>query len=83
MQLASSRIRTRAAVSISYDDNHYTTGTSTHTYIYIVKEYIFTYFKDDLQWWTVFIVDFVLLNVIYIYIYIYVCVCVCVCVCVF
>ena len=30
MQLASSRIWTRVAVSISYDDNHYTTGTSTH-----------------------------------------------------
>ena len=28
MQSASSRIWTRAAVSISYDDNHYTTGTS-------------------------------------------------------
>ena len=28
MQSASSRIRTRVAVSISYDDNHYTTGTS-------------------------------------------------------
>ena len=32
MQLASSRIWTRVAVSISYDDNHYTTGTS-HTVI--------------------------------------------------
>ena len=29
MQLVSSRIWTRVAVSISYDDNHYTTGTST------------------------------------------------------
>ena len=29
MQSASSRIWTRAAVSISYDDNHYTMGTST------------------------------------------------------
>ena len=28
MQLAASRIWTRIAVSISYDDNHYTTGTS-------------------------------------------------------
>ena len=28
MQLVSSRIWTRVAVSISYDDNHYTTGTS-------------------------------------------------------
>ena len=26
MQLVSSRIWTRVAVSISYDDNHYTTG---------------------------------------------------------
>ena len=28
MQLAWSRIWTRVAVSISYDDNHYTTGTT-------------------------------------------------------
>ena len=28
MQVVSSRIWTRVAVSISYDDNHYTTGTS-------------------------------------------------------
>ena len=28
MQSVSSRIRTHVAVSISYDDNHYTTGTS-------------------------------------------------------
>ena len=28
MQSVSSRIRPRVAVSISYDDNHYTTGTS-------------------------------------------------------
>ena len=31
MQSVSSRIWTRVAVSISYDDNHYTTGTSTGT----------------------------------------------------
>ena len=44
MQSVSSRIWTRVAVSISYDDNHYTaisyddnhynTGTSTHVLIY-------------------------------------------------
>ena len=28
MQSVSSRILTRIAVSISYDDNHYTTGTT-------------------------------------------------------
>ena len=32
MQSASSRIWTRVAVSISYDDNHYTSGTSYWTY---------------------------------------------------
>ena len=31
MQLVSSRIWTRVAVSISYDDNHYTTGTHGDT----------------------------------------------------
>ena len=30
MQTVSSRIWTRVAVSISYNDNHYTTGTSIH-----------------------------------------------------
>ena len=30
MQLGSSRIRTRVTVSISYDDNHYTTGKQFH-----------------------------------------------------
>ena len=42
MQSASTRIWTRVAVSISYDDNHYTTGTST--------DLIFTLFlKTGLQ----------------------------------
>ena len=41
MQSVSSKIWTRVAVSISYDDNHYTTGTSTlWVYIYI---YIYIY----------------------------------------
>ena len=34
MQSVSSRIWTRVAVSISYDDNHCTTGTSCHYYYY-------------------------------------------------
>ena len=33
MQSVSSRIWTRVAVSISYDDNHYTTGTSIITIV--------------------------------------------------
>ena len=32
MQSFSSRIETRVAVSISYDDNHYTTGTSNNVF---------------------------------------------------
>ena len=32
MQSVSSRIWTRVAVSISYDDNHYTTGKVVHTF---------------------------------------------------
>ena len=39
MQSVSSRIWTRVAVYISYDDNHYTTGIGKHstylTYVYI------------------------------------------------
>ena len=36
MQSFSSRIWTRVAVSISYDDNHYTTGTSLGVYACII-----------------------------------------------
>ena len=35
MQSFSSRIWTRVAVSISYDDNLYTTGTSSYLFIYL------------------------------------------------
>ena len=45
MQSASSKIWTRVAVSISYDDNHYITGTSQKDY----KEYYLNiYFKYTL-----------------------------------
>ena len=37
MQSASSRIWTRVAVSISYDDNHYTTDTSIYDNIALKK----------------------------------------------
>ena len=36
MQSVSSRIWTRVAVSISYDDNHYTTGTSIFYIVYFM-----------------------------------------------
>ena len=36
MQSVSSRIWTRVAVSISYDDNHYTTGTSFFLIIVVI-----------------------------------------------
>ena len=39
MQSVSSRIWTRVAVSISYDDNHYTTGTSKQSN-YIIASYL-------------------------------------------
>ena len=43
MQTFSSRIWTRVAMSISYDDNHYTTGTSCyHNYIFKVQ-FMFLY----------------------------------------
>ena len=37
MQSVSSRIWTRVAVSISYEDNHYTTGTSSTDNIYKIS----------------------------------------------
>ena len=45
MQPVSSGIWTRVAVSISYDDNHYTTGTSLFTVLYqrIVRPAIIVY----------------------------------------
>ena len=39
MQLVSSRIWSRVAVSISYDDNHYTTGTSEKQTKYTSKTF--------------------------------------------
>ena len=36
MQSVSSRIWTRVAVSISYDDNHYTTGTFSRERLWFV-----------------------------------------------
>ena len=44
MQSVSSRIWTRVAVSISYDDNHYTTGTSNHYATVLNKFYKFHIF---------------------------------------
>ena len=35
MQSVSSRIWTRVAVSISYDDNHYTTGTYRYRWLIV------------------------------------------------
>ena len=44
MQSVSSRIWTRVAVSISYDDNHYTTGTS-----FTRKSSLYIHIKYDLS----------------------------------
>ena len=41
MQLASSRVWTRIAASISYDNNHYITGTSNNTGTLVYVEYPF------------------------------------------
>ena len=38
MQSVSSRIWTRVAVSISYDDNHYTTGTSLFFFFFLYND---------------------------------------------
>ena len=40
MQSALFRIRTRVAVSISYDDNHYTTGTGVILFRKVKESYI-------------------------------------------
>ena len=52
MQSVSSRIRTRVAVSISYDDNHYTSGTSKlhHGYLQI-SIYLSIYLCYVLTFW--------------------------------
>ena len=42
MQSVSSRIWTRVAVSISYDDNHYTTGTSKYYYVTLKIQFRYT-----------------------------------------
>ena len=43
MQSVSSRIWTRVTVSISYDDNHYTTHTYIYTFGVVVSEEFFLY----------------------------------------
>ena len=56
MQSVSSRIWTRIAVSISYDDNHYTTGTSfdnhytTGTSFYVFINTYLSYFILEKGW---------------------------------
>ena len=50
MQSVSSRIWTRVAVSIYYDDNHYTTGTS----MYIETPcLIYSFYNLDYKWWNI------------------------------
>ena len=43
MHSVSSRILTRVAMSISYDDNDYTTGTSMYLIMMSVKQGVFKY----------------------------------------
>ena len=47
MQSVSSRIWTRVAVSISNDDNHYTTGTSCLYIKFAILNVLQTSFTDD------------------------------------
>ena len=51
MQSVSSRIRTRVAVSISYDDNDYTTGQlgliDTHVFIFFLSLFCFRLVDRD------------------------------------
>ena len=50
MKSASSRIWTRITVSISYDDNHYTTGTSISMDIFIIEmEAVFTKENSEIK----------------------------------
>ena len=49
MQSVSSRIWTRVAVSISYDDNHYTTGTSWQNFHIIHSEYVYQMYPETYQ----------------------------------
>ena len=48
MQSVSSRIWTRVVVSISYDDNYYTTGNSSkYMYIVIHKQTVSLYYNSS------------------------------------
>ena len=49
MQSASFRIWTHIAVSISYDDNHYTTGTSEKSWYKTIKPNQFTYLGSNIS----------------------------------
>ena len=51
MQSVSSRIWTHVAESISYDDNHYTTGTSYKSLLYtVLKKGIAFYVSSYIIW---------------------------------
>ena len=45
MQSVSSRIWTRVAVSISFDDNHYTTGTSSISKTFIMPTFDYKFYS--------------------------------------
>ena len=55
MQSVSSRFWTRVAVSISYDDNHYSTGTFKMMISITVSAYLFIYFLKALSFWSTLI----------------------------
>ena len=61
MQSISSRIWTRVAVSISYDDNNYTTGIDTHLFIRnphaAIPANMFIHVSREINWWKIPIVD--------------------------
>ena len=56
MQSASSWIWTRVVESISYDDNHYTTGNS-YTLYYTIFVYAYIYPRLMSSWLLIFVID--------------------------
>ena len=77
MQSVSSRIWTRVAVSISYDDNHYTTGTSSLSlffffFFYIFEKHLLTKLKGFIYFYLIRIILFLLFTTNYLFVH---CIC--------
>ena len=68
MQSVSSRIRTRVAVSISYDNNDYTTGTSMNILLITILNAPDLFFLLSDKWFQLFLKRIILFTIFLLFI---------------